>query len=108
MSKYIRDPFWTRTLELIKAHKVSRAKFAAYIGVSYDTFRNWVYRNRIPIAHDACNIADALGVSVEYLVRGKDGLGIALTMKQVEKRKKLTATLKKLIIKLNKTGEELN
>jgi len=108
MSKYIRDPFWTRTLELIKAHKLSRAKFAAHIGVSYDTFRNWIYRNRIPIAYDACNIAESLGVSVEYLVRGKDGMANELRMKQVEKRKKLNAALKKLIIKLNKKGEELN
>ena len=103
----MRDPFWTRTLEQIAAHKITREKFAEYIGVNFDTFRGWVLHNRIPNAYTTCDIADALGVSVEYLVKGKDGAAEEFRMKQMEKRKKVTAKLKNLIAALTRTGDNL-
>ena len=103
----MREPFWQRTLELIKVHKISQVNFAAYIGINYDTFRGWIRHNRIPIATNACNIADALGVTVEYLVKGKDGAALALRMKQVEQRKAAAIKLKKHLLNLVKTSEHL-
>lgn len=70
MEKY--HPFWERTKNLIRAHKISQEKFAAYIGISFNTFKCWICHNRIPDAITACDIADALGVPLEYLVRGNN------------------------------------
>ena len=64
--------FWERTHELIKTRKMSQEKFAQLVGINYNTFRCWKYNNRMPDAESACYIADALDVSVEYLVRGAD------------------------------------
>jgi len=65
--------FWERTYKLIKALKISQEKFAHLVGINYNTFRCWKYNNRMPDAESACDIADALDVSVEYLVRGAEG-----------------------------------
>ena len=104
----MRDPFWDRTLNLIKAHKMSQKKFAEYVDINYDAFRGWITKNRIPDAISACLIADALGVTVEYLVRGKDGLGAELRMKQAEERKTISSLVKKLVIKLGELTPRLN
>jgi transcriptional regulator with XRE-family HTH domain len=99
-----KDPFWGRVKILIRAHKISREKFAAYIGISYDTFRNWIRYNRLPDIYTACDIADALGVSVDYLARGKDGTDISLEnrKKAVYLRKTVIANIKKMAIKIVK------
>ena len=44
------------------------------VGINYNTFRCWMYNDRIPDAESAYFIAKALGVSIEYLVSGKDNL----------------------------------
>ena len=96
----VKDQFWQRTISLIKAHKISHKNFACYVDINYDVFRGWISKNRIPDAISACNIADALGVSVEYLVRGKDGLGEELRKKQVEEQKKASKRIKIFVEKL--------
>ena len=64
--------FWTRVKQLIKAAGMNQEKFAAYIDIPLGTFQGWIHHNRLPEAKTACDIASALGVTVEYLVRGKD------------------------------------
>ena len=66
----MQDLFWSRTYNLIKACGISQENFCRLVGINYNTFRCWKYNNRIPDAVSACDIADALGVSVEYLVKG--------------------------------------
>ena len=100
-------PFWQRVLALIKAHKITQQKFAEYVGINYDTFRGWIHHGRIPDSITGCDIADALGVTVEYLARGKDGGGAELRMKQVEKRKTVNALIKKQALELAQTSARL-
>ena len=104
----MRDMFWERTINLIKAHKISQKKFAEYTEINYNVFRGWIAKNRIPDAASACDIADALGVTVEYLVRGKDSLGAELRKKQTEERKIVASTVKKLVFKLGELTPRLN
>jgi len=92
-----------RTESLIKAHKISQEKFARMTGINYNTFRCWKYNNRIPDAESGCDIADALGVSVEYLVRGDEGTSAKQRIKKEKERVIASARIKKLVLKL---GEE--
>ena len=64
--------FWGRVKYLIKTHKTSQEEIARLIGVPPGTFRNWIYHNRIPDAETACNLAVVLGVSVDFLIYGKE------------------------------------
>jgi len=90
------DPFWERAKKLIRAHKITQNEFSAYIGVNYATFKCWLYFNRIPDAYTCCDIAEALGVSVEYLVRGKDGKAMEDREKDALVRKTAAAQIKKM------------
>jgi len=69
MERQTEPPFWDRTKKLIRAHKISQEKFAAYIGINFNTFKTWLYYRRIPDAITACDMADALGVSNVYNIR---------------------------------------
>ena len=88
----MRLSFWTRTQKLIKEHKISQKKFSELVGINYNTYRCWVYNDRVPDAESAYYIAKALGVSVEYLVSGKDNL------KQ---------RIKKLVLKLGEEADRI-
>ena len=103
----MREPFWQRVINLQKAHRISIDSLALYIGISPSTFKGWIYKDRIPIATHSCDIADALGVSVEYLVRGKDGTAQEKRMRQVQDRKAAAVRIKKLAIALGNTAEQL-
>jgi transcriptional regulator with XRE-family HTH domain len=65
-----RNSFWERTIRLIKAHKMTREQFTAYIGVPLRTFEGWIHKNLFPDVQTAADMATALGVSLDYLVRG--------------------------------------
>ena len=64
--------FWQRVKVLIKAHKITQKEFAAYIGIPISTFRAWMHYKRVPDFITAFDIAVALGVSLEYLAKGKE------------------------------------
>ena len=66
------EPFWERVKYLIKTHKTSQEKISGLLGIPTGTFRNWIYHRRIPDAETACDLAMALGVSVDFLVYGKE------------------------------------
>jgi len=90
--------FWNRVKAQIKAHKISQARFAEYIGINPRTFHGWIRFNRIPDIDTALHMAAALGVGLEYLVLGKDGKATEIRTQQVEERKIATDRIKKMII----------
>jgi len=100
VSKITPLPFWERTKKLIKAHKITQEKFASYIGVVPGTFKNWLYYGIVPDVITACNIADALGVSVEYLVRGTDGKAMEERENDTLQRKKAASEIKKMALQI--------
>ena len=68
----MRNIFWERVIIQIKDQNTTQLKLATLIGISYQRLRNWIYRNYIPDAVTACEIAENLGTTVEYLVWGEN------------------------------------
>lgn len=64
--------FWDKALGLMKNQKLRQADMARALGVSKTTVFNWINRDTLPQVDNALKIADALGVSVRYLVTGLD------------------------------------
>ena len=64
--------FWMRVKELLKAQNATQDKIAKQINERADTFSKWIQKDRLPDAAQSYKIAVALGVSVEYLVTGKE------------------------------------
>jgi len=96
------DDFWKRVHEELKAHKISRKKFAEFINVPYSTFNSWLKNGRSLEVYTAYNIASALGVNLEYLLTGIDGKNAEERLKQTEERKTVKTSMEKLIRKMRK------
>ena len=64
--------FWGRVKPLIKAHKMTHKQFAEHIGISPNTFGGWVRHGRIPDTETAYDIAVVLGVTLNYLLGGRE------------------------------------
>ena len=96
----MKDLFWVRTRYLLKTHKISQRNFAGYIGIPPGTLWNWMYRNLIPDAKTACDIAESLGVTVEFLVRGSDDINLKDRILRTQKRKSAAVEIKKLTKKI--------
>jgi len=60
--------FWEKIKNLIKERKTTQERIATYTGVSYRTWQSWTYNKSLPDAFQVQRIAEALGVTVEYLV----------------------------------------
>ena len=94
-----RIPFWERVNELLVAHKISRQKFAEYIGMSPNTLQSWIRFNRLPDIRSGYKMSIALGVTAEYLIFGKDRektdqrLKVLAARKAAEKINKLLAEI---------------
>ncbi len=67
--------FWQRVKSLLD-RDLNRAWLSEEIGVPTNTFSNWLARDFDPKLSKALAIADALGVSVEYLATGKESYSI--------------------------------
>ena len=99
--------FWERVKELQKRSGYFQEDLASIAGVSIGVYKNWIYRDIIPRADEACKIAEALNTTVEYLVTGK---GVYITAEQLldlekevnEKFSELTGKL----YKINNLGKE--
>ncbi|MCL1817801.1 MAG: helix-turn-helix domain-containing protein [Spirochaetaceae bacterium] len=92
--------FWERVKRLLAAHKTTQKEFAAYIDVPLGTLEGWLHHKRIPRASLSCRIAEALGVSVEYLYRGKDGGTVEKSLVETGVRKEASAAIDKLVYQL--------
>ncbi|GHU67450.1 hypothetical protein FACS189447_09660 [Spirochaetia bacterium] len=66
------NDFWNRVRLLIKQRKTTQEKIADMCGISYGTFRGWIWKGIFPPLTDAYNISMVLGVTIEYLLIGKD------------------------------------
>jgi transcriptional regulator with XRE-family HTH domain len=66
------ENFWTRVKRLLKERKATQSEAAAVCGVKVRTFQSWIRYNYFPTILDGYNLACFLGVSVEYLVTGKE------------------------------------
>ena len=65
--------FRDRLRDEISFKGFQKKEFAAKIGISYSTFLSYIdKREIIPPTDISVKIAQALGVSVEYLITGKD------------------------------------
>ena len=99
--------FWKRVKDLLKAHKISLAKFAEYVNIPESTFYSWLHFSRSPEVITAYNIANALGVSVEYLITGEDRKSEKIRMQQTEARKTATVKIKKLLGEIQEEMENV-
>jgi transcriptional regulator with XRE-family HTH domain len=68
------EKYWSRVKLLIKRRNTTQREFAKACGISYKTLCGWSYRNILPPLFDGYIIARTLGVSIEYLIEGKDEL----------------------------------
>jgi transcriptional regulator with XRE-family HTH domain len=68
------DSFWGRVRVLLKAHKMTKKKFAEYMRISPHTFSGWIRYNRIPDTTTAYDMAVVLGVTLNYLPGGRKKL----------------------------------
>ena len=64
--------FWDNVKRLVKEQKTTQAKLAEDCGISFRNLQNQISRNIFPQVDDASKIAQALGVTVDYLITGKD------------------------------------
>ena len=64
--------FWDRVKQKIKEKKSTQKDAAAACNVSLRTFKYWIYKNLYPTIVDGFHLARFLGVSVEYLVTGRE------------------------------------
>lgn len=69
---YMTDNFWDRVNSLIKEKGIDQQKLADLCEINYQTFRGWRTHKTYPDALKTYKIANALGVSVEYLVSGNE------------------------------------
>ena len=104
----MRLSFWIRVQGFLRAKKISQEKFAQLVGMNYNSLRSWIYNNRMPDAESACDMADILGVSVEYLVRGKCRAGSKKSIARINDDKTTNAKIKKLAIKLIEQTKRLS
>jgi len=103
----MRIPFWVRAQKLFKDNKISQEKMAQHLGISYNTFRCWLYNNRLPDAESACDMARKLGVTTEYLVYGKEETKTNRSIKRRAERKAAAGRIRKLVRKLDSEIELL-
>ena len=66
------ETFWERVKPLIKAHKMTQKQFAEYMGISVHTLSGWIRHKRIPDTSTAYDMAVVLGVTLNYLLGGRE------------------------------------
>ena len=64
--------FWDIVKCRLKENKQTQLAAATACGVSARTFQYWIYKDLFPTIIDGYLLARFLGVSVEYLVTGKE------------------------------------
>lgn len=64
--------FWGNVKPLIKKNNKTQEILASELEIPFGTFQGWIAKSILPDVVSAYKIARALGVSVEYLVTGKE------------------------------------
>ena len=88
------NTFWGRARPLIKALNMTQKQFADHVGISFSTLKGWMFHDRVPELSAAFDIAYSLGVSLEYLLSGKDRTMTDLRLKEIELRRAAGRLLK--------------
>jgi transcriptional regulator with XRE-family HTH domain len=65
--------YWDRVTKLI----TKQIWLAEKVGILHQTLSQWIKKDRLPDVVDGQKIAKALGVTVEYLVTGRDPEGLS-------------------------------
>ena len=89
------NSFWTRAKPLIKALNMTQRQFAEHMGFSHHTVRNWIYCDRVPEFSAAYDIAYTLGVTLDYLMTGKDRDIAGVRLREIEIRKTAALVMEK-------------
>lgn len=66
------ETFGTRLRKALERRKLTQTELAKRIGRTVHTVHRWCKGYSVPSATEAVEIGKILGVSVEYLVTGKD------------------------------------
>ena len=64
--------FWARVKPLLKAHKMTQKQLAEYMGIPLSTLCGWIKYNRVPDTGTAYEMAIVLGVTLNYLLGGRE------------------------------------
>ena len=64
--------FWNRTKALLRDNKITQKEAAEACGRSLSTFKGWMLKCIIPPLDDAFALARLLGVTLEFLITGRD------------------------------------
>ena len=75
--------FWSNALPLMYKKGVRQTDLANLTGKSRASVSDWVNKRVIPRADDALKIADLLGVSLRYLIEGKDDRDLTAREKEL-------------------------
>lgn len=76
--------FWNNVKPLIKQRNKTQESLAAELNIPFGTFQGWIAKSILPDVVSAYKIARALGVSVEYLVTGKEADGKKQLLKEMQ------------------------
>ena len=98
------NSFWGRVQRLLKARKIGRGQFAEKIGVSLRTLERWIHDDQTTGVYTAYSMARALGVSLEYLVSGKNRDAFDKRLKEFA----ATQTLDRIATLVQKIQDEAN
>lgn len=69
---------------LLKENVISQKKICEIAGVGKSSYNHWRDNNAIPAADTAVKIAQFFGVSVEWLVTGRDAVSETFSREEVE------------------------
>ena len=95
-------PFWKRAKEQIKICKISQKNFAQSIGLNYNTMRFWLSYGYYPDARTTYDMAKALGVSMEYLLTGRNKQVMKNRKREMVLIKSAITDIQKMIRKIEK------
>ena len=101
----VKLPFWDRAKKLMKSHRISQRSFSAYVDIPYGTLKDWLCYGVYPDINSAFRISEALGVSLEFLMRGVDGQASEKREKEALKRKTAAKKIKKMAQRIEKNAE---
>jgi transcriptional regulator with XRE-family HTH domain len=100
------DEFWARVNQLIRRNKTSQKKVAEIAGIPARTLEGWINKGISPTVEMGFYIARILGVSVEYLLTGKQQL--APSNAQIESLRALLKEADKKLVRLGKSSDTLD
>jgi|LSQX01.3.fsa_nt_gb transcriptional regulator with XRE-family HTH domain len=88
--------FWENVNIEIKRQNTTQEWLSGKAGVKYQTFKGWISKEIYPRVDEAVHIANALGVTVEYLFLGRDASATYEDMRILSLAKKHLQTLEAL------------